>query len=325
MSREEELKKEVTVQPNSLVIERPKNGEEKTDSFSCSYRLIEPFSYLSHDGNQNRALLILNQEIDLDLIPLWELSSIVVCADGAANRLYEYFANKPNLTKDTCAQLQSKYIPNYIVGDFDSIDKEIAQFYKSQGAHLIEQSSEYINDFSKAILCIQLHFQFLANGEAWPDNIEVENGLSQIWETKFSNLSSIPIKVNTLSAIGGRFDQTIQSINQLYILHQTAKNLEIFFHTHNDIIFLLYKGVNYVAYPSKTTFSRMGDKIPPTCGLLPLSNKPIILSSHGLKYDVKHWKTQMMGYVSSSNRIVGETGFIVECSDDIVMNIEVDF
>ena len=39
---------------------------------------------------------------------------------------------------------------------------------------------------------------------------------------------------------------------------------------------------------------------------------------------MRNWKTEMLGQVSSSNRISGETGFIVECSDDIVMNIEID-
>lgn len=68
-----------------------------------------------------------------------------------------------------------------------------------------------------------------------------------------------------------------------------------------------------------------GSSPTPTCGLLPLSNKtPIILNSYGLKYDMRNWKTEMLGQVSSSNRISGETGFIVECSDDIVMNIEID-
>ena len=349
MSREEQKKDLVTEQPDTLVIDPPSDQE---------YHLIEPFSYLTSSTDSQKqpklynhtttyaktALLILNQEIHIDLISLWKQSDVVICADGGANRLYQYVNSLEKDTKDEVYAekslsyqkgLLSKYIPNYIVGDFDSLDDKIAQFYETHGTKLIPQSSQYLNDFMKSILCIQLHFiykeqqqqQQQQQGEknpVWPE-IEKENGLSQLWEDDFHEHSTIPIKIYTVSAIGGRFDQTIQSINQLYILHQSSPNLKIFFFTNNEIIFLLYKGVNYVRYPSRSTFSRKGKPIiPPTCGLLPLSDRMVELTTHGLKYDVSNWGSKMTGNVSSSNAIVGETGFVVECSDDIVMNIEID-
>ncbi|CAK9441714.1 uncharacterized protein LODBEIA_P55820 [Lodderomyces beijingensis] len=314
MSRKEkELKELVTEQPNSLTIGPPQDAS--------SYHLIEPFSYLLSSHKQESqhapatALLILNQEINVDLVRLWQLADVVVCADGAANRIYNYFATTSN---------QAEYIPNYIVGDFDSLKPEIGRYYESRGAKLIRQSSQYANDFNKAIFCIQLHFLYIKHNTQWPKEIDTDSGLSTTFQDKFQNQSSIPIKIYTLSAIGGRFDQTIQSINQLYILHQESPNLEVFYLTQNDILFLLYKGVNYVAYRGKTTFSKNGDTTPPTCGLLPLSSRAVVLSTHGLKYDVTQWTTQMTAYVSSSNRIVGENGFTVHCSDDILMNIEID-
>lgn len=44
-----------------------------------------------------------------------EENSILICADGGANCLYEY-----------------KIIPDYLIGDFDSIDKKVLTFFKSK-------------------------------------------------------------------------------------------------------------------------------------------------------------------------------------------------
>lgn len=47
---------------------------------------------------------LIEEEIDED--------SILICADGGANCLYEY-----------------KIIPDYLIGDFDSIDKNVLTFF----------------------------------------------------------------------------------------------------------------------------------------------------------------------------------------------------
>ena len=44
-----------------------------------------------------------------------------ICAEGGANRLYDQVS--PNL--------RTKYIPEYIVGDLDSVRSEVQDFYRS--------------------------------------------------------------------------------------------------------------------------------------------------------------------------------------------------
>jgi len=328
MSEDSELIEQVIEQPDSLIISPP------SDSSSSSYNHIQPFVYLESTATtqtNHNVLLILNQKITIDLISLWKKCEIIVCADGGANSLYEYFNdNNDNNHHHHHENLRrSDYIPDYIVGDFDSISPDVKSYYQSHGSKIIRQSSQYYNDFTKSIHCIQLHYQLNHTKENWFESIDEVDGLAKLWNG-LNNSSDVVVDIDitiyVLNAIGGRFDQTVQSINQLYIMNEDYPKVTVFFITTNDIIFLLKKGVNYISYKNRLMFHKDNGSSPtPTCGLLPLSNKtPIILNSYGLKYDMRNWKTEMLGQVSSSNRISGETGFIVECSDDIVMNIEID-
>lgn len=325
MSQESALIEQVIEQPDSLVISPP--------SDLSSYNHIQPFVYLEGDNDNDsktttsqtnhNVLLILNQKITIDLISLWNKCEIIVCADGGADSLYEYFSNNNNNHHHPKLQ-RSDYIPDYIVGDFDSISPDVKAYYQSHGSKTIRQSSEYYNDFTKSIHCIQLHYQLNHENGNWFESVNDVDGLAKLWDSLDHTNRGIDITIYVLNAIGGRFDQTVQSINQLYIMNKIYPTVTVFFITVNDIIFLLKKGVNYVSFTNRLTFHK-DDGLPPTCGLLPLSNStPIALTSYGLKYDMRNWKTEMSGKVSSSNRISGETGFIVECSDDIVMNIEID-
>lgn len=297
---------EVFERPDTVVVDPPLE----------KHHTIEPFAILTSVKESERkynVLLISNQAFKTDLKAIWVHCGLVVCSDGGANRLHDYFAND---------QERGDYLPNYIVGDFDSLRDDVRSFYKSKAVKIIPQYGQYSNDFQKSVRCIQLHYSFLELGRQWLE-VDEDDGLKEIWENEFGGTSDIQIRIYALSVIGGRFDQTIQSINQLYILHQKEPNLHLFFITNDDLIFLLYKGVNYVMYPNRAIFCKNMSP-PPLCGLLPLGDKPVTLNSFGFRYDVKNWLTKMMGQVSSSNRVVGEKGFIVECSEDISMNIELN-
>ncbi|RCK60777.1 Thiamine pyrophosphokinase [Candida viswanathii] len=301
MSEEVKLKEQVVEQPDSVTIPPPADD--------APYHHIEPFLHLSEQPlfGANKVLLILNQRIDIDLISLCKKCDIIVCADGGANQLYDYFPDE---------QSRIRYLPCYIVGDFDSLRPQVKSYYESRGCIIIPQSTQYSNDFMKCIYCIQLHYEL--KNTHWHEMIDTVNGLAELWES--IPHSNHEVKLYVLNAIGGRFDQSIQSINQLYILNQSYPNLSLFFITAYDVIFLLKKGENYVTYESRSVFCKEGI---PSCGLLPMGDKCVVLNTFGLKYDVREWTSQMLGKVSSSNSISGEDGFIVNCSDDIVMNIEI--
>ncbi|KAG5418537.1 THI80 [Candida metapsilosis] len=297
---------EVFERPDTVVVNAP----------SGNHHTIEPFAFLTSVKESERnhnVLLISNQPFKIDLKAIWTHCGLVVCSDGGANRLHDYFTNDKE---------REDFLPNYVVGDFDSLRDNVKRFYQSRGVKIIPQYGQYSNDFQKSVRCIQIHFLLSEQGKPWPE-VDEDDGLKDIWEKELHGSSNIDIRIYALSVIGGRFDQTIQSINQLYILHKEQSNLHFFFITNYDLIFLLYKGVNYVTYPNRAIFCK-DTSSPPLCGLLPLGDKPVTLNSFGFRYDVKNWVTKMMGQVSSSNRVVGEKGFIVECTEDISMNIELN-
>ncbi len=51
---------------------------------------------------------------------LWELCQYKLCADGGANRLFASL----NETE------RSLYVPDYVVGDLDSLESSISEFYR---------------------------------------------------------------------------------------------------------------------------------------------------------------------------------------------------
>lgn len=94
--------REVFERPDTVVVDPPLE----------KHHTIEPFAILTSVKESERkynVLLISNQAFKTDLKAIWVHCGLVVCSDGGANRLHDYFAND---------QERGDYLPNYIVGDF---------------------------------------------------------------------------------------------------------------------------------------------------------------------------------------------------------------
>lgn len=297
---------------DSMVVERPDDIEVPPPSEP--YTLIEPFEFFNDSsGISKKCLIILNQSIrDMNLRRLWPNTRLHICADGGANQLYDYFEHENE---------RSKFVPDFITGDCDSVTNEVKQYYILKGTVVIPQYSQYSTDLTKSLMLTKIYFHSETLRLKLYEGIEPDNGLSELGQHLEAS-GATPVYVYMLGGIGGRFDQTIHSINQLYKLNQSDPHLQIFFVSHSDMIFLIKKGLNYIQYERKSLFNT--SKKAPICGLLPLSNTPITLNTHGLKYDVINWTSSMVGNVSSSNGICGTNGFIVNATDDIVMNASID-
>lgn len=89
---------------------------------------------------QKRALIILNSPIHKPPSPLfrtlWETSSIRICADGGANRLYE---------------ADPQLIPDMVKGDLDSLQEEVKSYYQSRGVKIERDPDQDNNDLSKSL------------------------------------------------------------------------------------------------------------------------------------------------------------------------------
>lgn len=74
----------------------------------------------SHTGPANH-LVILNSDSFCPKLTtsMWSKCEIKVCADGGANRLYDSLQE----------EMRSEYIPQYIIGDLDSLRTEVKEFY----------------------------------------------------------------------------------------------------------------------------------------------------------------------------------------------------
>lgn len=289
----------------SNVIERP--NDYHVSQPTHLHLLLEPFQVFENASNsQLCSLILLNTNLSqIDLRQLWQHLELHVCADGGANRLYDYFDDEE----------RARFVPEFITGDLDSLRGEVRLYYENLGTKVIVQLSQYSSDLMKAIKVVVLYQsekRQLLNGE-----IEECDGLSSLVSGPEVLHSST---VHIAGGIDGRFDQTFQLINQLYCLKDTFAHLRIFFITASDIVFLAPKGTTYVKYSDRTIFNQIEHV--PKCGLLPFKGE-VILNTEGLLYDVENWTSQVGGDVLSSNGIVGTTGFIVTTSEDIVVNVEV--
>ncbi|KAG8572630.1 hypothetical protein GDO81_012112 [Engystomops pustulosus] len=108
-----------------------------------------PLACLNSSENLKCGLIILNQPLDKDLLAdLWSRASIKACADGGANRLHY----------STVGQ-EDEYLPDFISGDFDSIQPLVKEFYKIKGCELLETPDQVLTDFTKCLSILQEKIQ----------------------------------------------------------------------------------------------------------------------------------------------------------------------
>lgn len=324
---------------NSGTVANISNGLNSTDSNSnttltnTNLHCISPLEYFhsnksstNQDDNKNvNVLLILNQKINL--LPnlfkrIWENAALKICADGGLNRLRTYNQENPTFN----------YIPDFVIGDLDSVTNENLQYYQSLGTKKILQSSQYYTDFIKAISLINVYFNapnIISNLDKLDDLDELE-----ILEATIdsSNLKFQNIKIIVVGGVGGRFDQTMATINQIWNFSISRPHIHfiILNPEHTELIMLLKPGINIIKYPKlsnteeKALFGVLPEKSRPglrNVGILPLLHHAII-STVGLKWDVTNWNTSITTKMSSSNLQVANEGFIIQTDKHLFIDFE---
>lgn len=104
--------------------------------------------FLTQATSLRVALLILNVEHGPSAVSfahLWDQSTLRLCADGAANRLYD------SLDETT----RRSMLPDVISGDLDSIRPEVSDFYSAAGVEIAGKPEQETNDFEKCLSWLQ--------------------------------------------------------------------------------------------------------------------------------------------------------------------------
>ena len=122
--------------------------------------------------NEKFSVIAVNSTLGNKFSHFWEKAVHRVAADGAANRLMNYFGT------------EAHFPPHVIVGDFDSLNATARQFYENQKTNFIRVEDQDSTDLHKAIDL------FLPNSEysAFKEPIYVFGGLGGNLSQAFGNV-----------------------------------------------------------------------------------------------------------------------------------------
>ncbi|CAH7684998.1 Thiamin pyrophosphokinase [Phakopsora pachyrhizi] len=161
------------------------------------------------DPQNNRviSLLILNTPINQEscqiFMDLWNQSSLRVCADGGANRLYDFTISNDH-QPGTDSKDQIRMNPDFIKGDLDSIRGDVMDHYLSQeSCKIIKDEDQDSTDLEK---CLRLIF-----------------GLEGV-ERDGSRKDGKVVVIH--GGLTGRLDQTISTLHNLLRLESRRQDEE---------------------------------------------------------------------------------------------------
>lgn len=171
----------------------------------------------------------------------------------------------------------AKFLPDVICGDLDSIQSGIRSYYSKHGVEILHIREQNSTDFMKCINTIYKRHE----------NVDIA----------------------AFCSFGGRVDQSFHSIHVLYwqSVHNPTKG-RLYLFGPESLTFLLKPGENKIHLPA--------DRFGPSCGILPIG-QPATISTEGLEWDVREWKTSFGTQMSTSNSLVAD--MIVITTDEAVV------
>ncbi|KAH7307655.1 hypothetical protein KP509_22G071100 [Ceratopteris richardii] len=226
-------------------------------------------------------LLILNHDLPVLTLFLWNKASLRICADGGANQIYD---SLPNLfPNENPATVRERYKPDIIKGDLDSIRPEVKEFYSALGTEILcDADDQDSTDFQKCVKHVMGNIHEVGNGH---------------------------MKLLVLGGLSGRLDHVFANVNTLYLFPKVQMVLL----NDENMAFLLPRGYKHEI---RIDSSLEG----PHCGLIPLGEPSSCTTTTGLKWNLTNSSMKFGGLISTSNRPVADH-ITVQSDTDLIWTV----
>ena len=183
-------------------------------------------------------------------------------------------------------------LPSRIHGDLDSLRPGVRHFYEQNGVPVTLDPDVYSTDFGKALKVIRQTQDSATIGSE-----------EHYWG-----------RINILGSISGRVDQGLGLLHEMFREQTNNPQLELYLFSESSISYILRPG----RYNTELDVSK--GIVTANVGILPIYG-PATISTQGLEWDVKEWKTQMGGNVSTSNHII-RNEVEIETDANILFTVE---
>eukprot|EP01083_Nonionella_stella_P113425 334374_1 len=225
-------------------------------------------------------LILLNSPIgDLGECLLENASRIAV-ADGGANRIFDKFNE----------DRRKSFSLSAIVGDFDSIRKDVREFYTSEGVECREEKAQ--------------------------DSTDLDKCLEYLHQNSGNDGQKSPSTVVAYGAFGGRFDHEMAAVQSLFTFSDRFERILLI--SESNQAELLRPQVRHILYCHPNLEG-------PTCGLLPVGSRCREIFTQGLIWNLDGQAMEFGGLISTSNLLaqvdpgVQRSGVVeVRCSDPVI-------
>mmetsp|Transcript_11578 Transcript_11578/g.22780 ORF Transcript_11578/g.22780 Transcript_11578/m.22780 type:complete len:420 (-) Transcript_11578:709-1968(-) len=147
---------------------------------------------------------------------LWNLASLRVCVDGAANSLHEQYGSPQKLSA-------AHFTPNLIIGDQDSIDPRTRDLFEARGTRVMHVPDQ--------------------------DSHDLEKALRAIAELQEETMPGKRFIVIVLGATGGRVDHQFANFSMLFKFYD--KFHDLFFLSDQTLSILLMPGEHIIERPEE--------------------------------------------------------------------------
>ncbi|KAE8009507.1 hypothetical protein FH972_005939 [Carpinus fangiana] len=236
-----------------------------------------------HRPSLTYALVVLNQRLPRFTPLLWDCAHLHLCADGGANRVYD---EMPLLFPDEDpSDVRSRYKPEVIKGDMDSVRKDVLDFYANLGTKVVDESQDQ-------------------------DTTDLHKCIEYIRDFK-SDIDKSKICILVAGALGGRFDHEIGNINVLC----RFSSMRIILLSDDCLIHLLPRTHHHEIHIQPSVEG-------PHCGLVPIGMPSRSTTTTGLQWDLDKTEMSFGGLISTSN-IVKEEKITVRSDSDLLWTISI--